>query len=49
MYKPPSQSDNEFTNRLSLINNYFSPKYENLILNYRKSALRCTDTGLRFE
>ena len=32
MYKPPSQSDNEFTNRLSLIIDYYSPKYENLIL-----------------
>ena len=32
IYKPPSQSDNEFANRLSLIIDYFSPKYENLIL-----------------
>ena len=32
IYKPPSQSDNEFTNRLSLIIDYYSPKYENLIL-----------------
>ena len=31
-YKPLSQSDNEFTNRLSLIIDYYSPKYENLIL-----------------
>ena len=30
--KPPSQSDNEFTNRLSLIVDYYLPKYENLIL-----------------
>ena len=32
MYKPPSQSDREFTNRLSSIIDYYSPKYENLIL-----------------
>ena len=32
IYKPPSQSDNEFTNRSSLIIDYFLPKYENLIL-----------------
>ena len=32
IYKPPSQSDNEFTNRLSLIIDYYLPKYENLIL-----------------
>ena len=32
IYKPPSQSDNEFTNRLSLIIDYYSSKYENLIL-----------------
>ena len=32
IYKPPSQSDNELTNRLSLIIAYYSPKYENLIL-----------------
>ena len=31
-YKPPSQSNNEFANRLSLIIDYYSPKYENLIL-----------------
>ena len=30
-YKPLSQSDNEFTNRLSLIIDYYSPKYENPI------------------
>ena len=32
IYKPPSQSDNEFTNRLSLIIDYYLPKYKNLIL-----------------
>ena len=32
IYKPPSQSDNEFTNRLNLIIDYYLPKYENLIL-----------------
>ena len=32
MYEPPSQSDREFTNRLSSIIDYYSPKYENLIL-----------------
>ena len=32
MYKPPSQSDKEFTNRLSSAIDYYSPKYENLIL-----------------
>ena len=33
IYKPPtSQSDNEFTNRLSLIIDYYLPKHENLIL-----------------
>ena len=32
MYKPPSQSDTEFTNRLSSIIDYYLPKYENLIL-----------------
>ena len=32
IYKPPSQSDKEFTNRLSSIIDYYSPKYENLIL-----------------
>ena len=32
MYKPPSQSDREFANRLSSIIDYYSPKYENLIL-----------------
>ena len=35
IYKPPSQSDHEFTNRLIriyLIIDYYSPKYENLIL-----------------
>ena len=32
MYKPPSQSDREFTNRLSSIIDYYLPKYENLIL-----------------
>ena len=32
IYKPPPQSDNEFTNRLSLIIDYWSTKYENLIL-----------------
>ena len=32
MYKQPSQSDREFTNRLSSIIDYYSPKYENLIL-----------------
>ena len=31
-YKPPSQSDNELTKRLSLIIDCYSPKYENLIL-----------------
>ena len=31
IYKPPSQSDNEFTNRLSLIIDYYSPKHENLV------------------
>ena len=29
--KSPSQSDNKFTNRLSLIIHYYSPKYANLI------------------
>ena len=32
IYKPPSQSDNEFTNRSSLIIDYYLPKYQNLIL-----------------
>ena len=32
IYKLPSQSDNEFTNRLNLIIDYYSPKYENLVL-----------------
>ena len=32
IYKPPSQSDNGFTNRLSSIIDCYSPKYENLIL-----------------
>ena len=32
MYKPPSQSDREFTNKLSSIIDYYSPKHENLIL-----------------
>ena len=32
IYKPPSQSGNEFTNRLSLIIDYYLLKYENLIL-----------------
>ena len=32
IYKPPSQSDKELTNRLSSIIDYYSPKYENLIL-----------------
>ena len=32
IYKPPSQSDDEFTNRLSLIIDYYLPKYENLFL-----------------
>ena len=32
IYKLPSQSDNEFTNRWNLIIDYYSPKYENLIL-----------------
>ena len=32
MYKRPSQGDREFTNRLSSIIDYYSPKYENLIL-----------------
>ena len=32
IYKPPSQSSNEFTIRLNLIIDYYSPKYENLIL-----------------
>ena len=32
MYKPPSQNDWEFTSRLSSIIDYYSPKYENLIL-----------------
>ena len=31
IYKPPSQSDNEFTNRLSLIIDYYSLKHENLV------------------
>ena len=30
--KPPSQSDKEFANRLSLIIDYYLPKYQNLIL-----------------
>ena len=56
IYKPPSQSDEEFTNRLSLIINYYSPKYENLILigDFNLSAENrlldaLTDTGLQFE
>ena len=32
IYKPPSQNDKEFTNRLSSVIDYYSPKYENLIL-----------------
>ena len=32
IYKPPSKSEREFTNRLSSIIDYYSPKYENLIL-----------------
>ena len=32
IYKSPSQSDDEFTNRFSLIIDYYSPYYENLIL-----------------
>ena len=32
IYKSPSESVNEFTNRLSLIIDYYPPKYENLIL-----------------
>ena len=32
IYKPTSQSDNEFTNRLSLIIDCYSPKHKNLIL-----------------
>ena len=32
IYKPPSQTYKEFTNRLSSITYYYSPKYENLIL-----------------
>ena len=32
IYKPPSQSHKEFTNRLSSIIDYYSPKYKNLIL-----------------
>ena len=32
IYKLPSQSDKEFTNRLSSIIDYYSPIYENLIL-----------------
>ena len=32
IYKPPSQSDKEFTNRLSSIIDYYSAKYKNLIL-----------------
>ena len=32
IYKPPSQSDNEFTNRLRLIIDYYLPKFENIIL-----------------
>ena len=32
IYKPPPQSDSEFTNRLSFIIDYYLPKYENLIL-----------------
>ena len=31
IYKPRSQSENEFTNRLGLIVDYYLPKYENLI------------------
>ena len=31
VYKLPSLSDNGFTNRLSLIVNYYLPKYENII------------------
>ena len=32
IYKPTSQSNKEFTNRLSSVSDYYSPKYENLIL-----------------
>ena len=32
IHKPPSQSDIEFTNRSNLIIDYYSPKYEHLIL-----------------
>ena len=32
IYKPPSQSDNEFSNKLSLGIDHYLPKYENLIL-----------------
>ena len=32
IYKSPSQSGDEFTNRFSLIIDYYSPYYENLIL-----------------
>ena len=32
IYKPLSQSGKEFTNRLDSVIDYYSPKYENLIL-----------------
>ena len=32
IYKPPSQNDIEFTNKLSLVIDHYLPKYENLIL-----------------
>ena len=32
IYKPPSQSEIEFTNKLSLVIDHYLPKYENLIL-----------------
>ena len=32
IYKPPSQTDIEFTNKLSLVIDHYLPKYENLIL-----------------
>ena len=32
IYKPPSQSNKESINMLSSISDYYSPKYENLIL-----------------
>ena len=32
IYKPPSQGDNKFMSKLSLVIDYYLPKYENLIL-----------------